>query len=621
MVVVRMNDTGKFLDTEGVKITYVKQTSDIGDISKANTSYSWGFKLPKTHYNSRQLQGLGMIGDLSQKPYEKQYVSIIDNGVEIVSQGLLKITETTDEYKAHVQDGIIEFYNEIKTDTIAEALDLSDIRHQSTINNMIASQTNPNYRYLVADYNYQKQDDLGGITNLMQLGMIPSVNMGYLWDKIFEHYGWTYSGSFKLNNSWMLYPSTKDIEVAEGIQVLFVEYPNQIIEDIQEAGWFDLPNGTPTINATHILQLSPTSWKSLSSGNFIIELIANGTYEYDTPEGHEIEPYSLVMFINGIKTPYRDSSWDPVSHTFNLILNVNDIVEFKVQGRDLDAYFAFIDVDVPTQIKLSISNVVTIDWEQAFIKYKIKDFFKEVMIRQSLTAFTDVLEKHIHFLTADERLNAEIIDWSSKYVERKGEKYVYDSYAQKNYYRHKYDEELSQYSDGILEVNNENLRVEKDLYVSKIYSPLEDLETFKDSAGDFFVRNYKMWNAETKLDKDDLPITEYKSIKNRFYVIETDQLIYQTIYIDTIPMNPYAPAQLNGGLFSTIIEEKYDLIRAIIDQSRIHNIELLLSKADMMALDLEKLYYFEQEKQVYLLNKIIWKEGKTVTGEFIRVNR
>jgi len=629
MVVIKLIETGQEFDTTGVKITYVKQNGDLGDITKANTSFTWGFKMPKTKRNTEILKGLGMIGDLSNAPYIKIYCSIVDNGVEIVQQGLLKVKETSKEYKAYVQDGIIEFYNEVKVDTISGVLDLESLRHQNTIDTIIASQQYQDYRYIIADYNYQKQDLHNGITNLRQVGLIPSVSFKFLWDKIFKHYGWTYSGNFDLTNDWLSYPTVKDFETIEGDVVLYIPYSNQTSTPQDSNACREILNGIAQVDLT---KLDPivgeyNRFTVLTTGTYKAEIQASGYFKYLTPENGgtwEYEPYFLTMFVNGVAMYNDRSNPNNISTIYDPIqLHVGDEIHFMMcSSADTEGVFdATYTTEGVTAIKLNLTSVVTIDWELALIKYKIKDFFKEVLIRKAITPFADVQKRHIKFLTLDERLNAEVDDWSDKYVKRLSEKYIYNSYAQNNYFRHKYDEDNEDYSDGVLVVDNENIPIEKDIYKSKIYAPLELQETFTTNMGDYLVRNYKMWDIETKINENDVVEVEYKAIKNRFYVLQTDGTDDYGIYIDGFYMENFSLAKNTGGLYIDIVEQKYSLIRAILDRSRIHEIEVILSKAEMSALTLEKLIFFEKQRQVYLLNKIIWKEGKTIKGEFIRLNK
>lgn len=93
MVEVILLETGDRLDVVG-DVNYTKMVSDIGDISKVNTSFTWSLRFPKTPRNTMALDGLGINGSESTKPYETIKVALIENGFPILRNGNLQITET-----------------------------------------------------------------------------------------------------------------------------------------------------------------------------------------------------------------------------------------------------------------------------------------------------------------------------------------------------------------------------------------------------------------------------------------------------------------------------------------------------------------------------------------------
>ena len=637
MVVVRIVENGKVFDTEGLTITYVKQASDLGDITKANSSYSWSFKLPKTENNTEILLGLGMVGDISRRPYQIFHCQIVDNGIEIVAYGLLKIQSTDSEYKAFVQEGIVEFYDAIRTDTIVDAVPLDDLTHLATIDNIVDSQLPDSpYRYVVADYNFIPPDNSGATTSMTQTAMIPSISMSYLFDEIMKTYGWTYEGLPDISNLWLTYPITKGSDDVVLLQIFSATYPTQDVpfQDSSPTP-FRLPMANPNVllDPAYITEIvTDLQWEILNTGTYAFKVDINGYQTVRDGNTGGAEEYNeeiyIIVVINGVQTLQVSSVVNGLTQ-INTIVNQGDIVEIFCRpfedsgdGQEPKVFSAICIIE--------LLNVTQTEFITAFLKYKVKDFFKEVMLRTAVTADVDAFTKNIKFQTLDQRLNSTPIDWSEKFVERKSESYVYKSYAQENYFRHQYNEGFEQdYADGVLIVNNLNLPIEKDIYVSKIYAPTEEAQIFKNPQGEYLVRTYPMWVAEPKEEEDPndppnkITIIEYKPLKGRFYVIETRppaQINTGGFLIDTFLMQNFYSAISVGGLYIDVVEREYELIRKVLNDSRIHEIELLLSKADVMSLDISGVYYFEWEKQIYLLNKLTWKEGVTTIGEFIRIN-
>lgn len=624
MVKILLNETGKELDILGGKITFVKQVGDIGDITSINASYSWQFKFPKTPTNTIALEGLGFTGDRSRFPYTKNRCTIIDNGVAIATNCLLIVKETADEYKAYVQEGVVEFFQAVSSDKISEVIDLTDLSHTSDVSTIIASFTaNLPYKYIIASYNGPPLANVSGYTNLNPLGLVPSVNLKYLWDKIFEYYGWTYEGSFDLSDKWMTYPTAKSYEDANNIQVLEVNaqpytYSTLNDQDQHRIRWNIIGIVTP-----YISYLTPTDQRHTivfgEPGNYRIKFNIKGYFRRYFP--YITYPFETILRINGVDYPLAVNSSDDDDYTtWDFIAYTNTIVQLIAVNPT--HHGGQIVVFPDSHCTIETLGVQQIDFSEALIKYKVKDFFKEVMTRFSLTAFVDTINKHIKFMSLEERLDADFINWSDKYVRRKSESYIYENYAQNNYMKHKYNEEEADYFDGILQVDNKNLPIEKELYKSNIYAPLEELVVYDKGGGNTYqVNNFKMFDIDVKEDPEtgDL-LADYKALKDRFYIIQ-DVIANWTIYILGTPVTSFPLAITTGNTYNEIVINKYGRITELLKDARLHSFELHLSKWDVATLNLQKKYYFKQEAGYYLLNKLIYKTDQLCTGEFVRIRK
>jgi len=69
-------------------------------------------------------------------------------------------------------------------------------------------------------------------------------------------------------------------------------------------------------------------------------------------------------------------------------------------------------------------------------------FFNDFLRRFALTSLFDNDNRIVTFYSLAEGLNRNnAIDWSDKFIRRDKEVYLYGSYAQRNYFRHKYNPE------------------------------------------------------------------------------------------------------------------------------------------------------------------------------------
>lgn len=622
MVTVRIKETGVQLDVVG-KINYIKKNSDIGDITKANSSFTWQMEFPKTDKNVREFELLGISGSTSTTPYRKIVCQILDNGIVIEQSGNLIITETTQKsYKGHIKAGIIDFLQDISNDNIADVIDLSALSHFNTSTAIINSFTaNLPYKYIVANYNGQPLPNEGAITNLNPFALNPSIDVRYLWNKIFEHYGWTYDGNLDIDDLWMTYPEALGYTDEDAIQILDVEYQPQLIiyggQQPQEK-MFALDPLVNLIDNNFLIQDgNPVFFTFQQTGFYNIKSAISARF-VDLNWDEEDSPPDFIewqVFITGQNNTIYYNSQSPLGIDLNL----------QIAAGSQMAIRYFVPADYWDEIiiesgflKVETRGVQEVNFSNAFVKIKVKDFFKEILMRNSLTSFVDAEAKHIDFKTINERLDAPAVDWSDKFFERKSEKYVYNNYAQNNLIKHKHNSENEDFGNGILEVSNENLQAEKTLYQSFTFAPEETLTEITTNLNTYQVQNFKMFEIELKKDENEDLIGNFKSLKDRFYFIRAEQKQEQ-IYVFNELATQF-PLAIYSENFQNIVNDKYDRISELINNAKILPIELVLSKVDVVSVDLFNRIYFKQEKAYFLLNELKWKNGETCEGEFIKIN-
>src|SRR3954462_12353130 len=72
----------------GTTIPLTFQVADIGDLSSRNVSYSNQFTIPFTPNNDRIYQNARDVRSSTTFPYKQQLVRILQNGVEVCSNGI-----------------------------------------------------------------------------------------------------------------------------------------------------------------------------------------------------------------------------------------------------------------------------------------------------------------------------------------------------------------------------------------------------------------------------------------------------------------------------------------------------------------------------------------------------
>ena len=136
------------------KISRTLQVNDIADLENRQSNYSATFKIPRTANNVRAFNRLGINGNNSNTPYQRNNAYLYaDNEECIVYNGWAVIKETSEYYSANIIDGNIDLYKAIENTTLSD-LDLSDVNHFKTLDNVVNSFDGSNtYKYILADYN------------------------------------------------------------------------------------------------------------------------------------------------------------------------------------------------------------------------------------------------------------------------------------------------------------------------------------------------------------------------------------------------------------------------------------------------------------------------------------
>lgn len=619
MVTIQIYDTGQVLEAINADITYIKVSGDLADITTINSSYSWSIKFPKNPNNTQVLEGLGLVGSGSTSPYRKIYCNLLDNGYPIAVKALLNVKATNaDSYDLFIQEGFIDFQKDITNDTLGEALDLSELDHERNINTITNSfALNLPYAYLISDVNGGYKANINNTTNLDPQYMAPFANVGYLWDLIFSTYGWSFTIApdvrISLNATWMSYPSEIVYDDSNPTQVAAVSATNVQARPLTRLNQvIPLPSGT--LDSAYVMRVGAFEFRVLYDGNYTVSFGSTGiVYLEDRYGNRRTTRYTNRLYVNGQLVASGETSDAGTTRQVQIQFHQGDVVSLHATPFTTDQDTS-VDVDQAT-LTIGVISQGEVSFTSALIKYKVVDFIKEIMVREALTSFVDVESKTIKFLTLNERLDAEVVDWTSKYVRRTNETYLYRDYAQQNYFRHKYSSEFEDFNDGVLNVSNENLDEESTVYQSNSFSPDENFSDFTDSGEDYPITRLPMFEVEIKEVGGEIDL-KYKFLKDRFFFVKSQQSD-RDIYIDGNLQNGYPSVSVGDAVFKNIFFTKYASFELLSEQAKVHEIELALSVSDIVHLDLSKRYRFDQEAAIYILNRLKWKSGKITTGEFI----
>ncbi|RZJ75866.1 MAG: hypothetical protein EOO45_04270 [Flavobacterium sp.] len=646
---------GQAIDTDSkTVIAQTKQVNDLNSLDTREANFTNKIKIPKTAANVRAMKFLAVTGNNSRIPYQENVCSLYsESGECFVYNGRAVVTDGGDNYDVVVYDGIIDLYKKIENKTLAD-LDLQGISHQKNIANIKNSWlTEHRYKYILADYNGETgrtnitDDNLFSAVNVDYL--VPSVSVSWLWNQIFERFGFSYGGGVfdteSFVNLWMTYPKGTT-SAGDNDQLIF------------ESSFYSFINqGTSHVYAKSLLQttsllaglINGIHMKVNATGAYRIK-IKGKLYGRRGGVGSEQRPTKLYLAKNGQNAPTNSYLYLPLfkllgtdipyGQDFELsppeIFTLQQFESICIVATGTDptkAYNINTSQDNKLHVELYRVNPNVIDFGEALSDFSIRDFLNEVIQRFGLTIFPD---KPVHgqpqnytFLTLQEMLQtSDIVNWSSKFVRKLSENYTYGSYAQKNWFRYNYNDKEGSHNDGFISVDNVNLPDSRAAVSSKIYSPekitFATLPYFN-AKGNVF----KLWEKEiVEATEEEDEHINYKPLDKRYYFLRAFQ-----IHTPASPIGVYS-GQLNTSAsavryyrenfyklgFGDIINDYYEPLKQILNDVVMVNAELYLNDNDVVNFDFKKLYYIEQLSSHFIVNKINnFITGKPVKCELVRV--
>ena len=621
----------QLVDAPNLSFAQTKQVNDIANLTTRNSNFTQTIKIPRTAQNKRIFDNAFNVGSQSNVPYTKATCDIIDadTGQHVIYKGWAVLLESSDkDYNITVYDGIIDFYRSFENVTITE-IGVSELNHIKTLASVVDTwnDTSLPYRYILADYN--GDNDVSGNVNIDF--QVPSAKVKYIWDKVFEFIGYTYTGSIfnheKFTNLWLSYP--KPVSVETPITTEITEQTSEIVTNTVQypfGGGTFFGSSSQVILFPNANGFDPTYYNT-TSGTIVAGLyrfsFSSATFSRDNPNDTSSRlQYIIFDTLNQIvNVGYLNIQ---LGGYVDLNLNVGDRVVWQVVDSNGIAYTGgsnpsnFRNLSGETTSLMIKIDGYSLGFDEAFIDFKVSDFVREIMIRFGLTAFKDKYTNNVTFLTLAELLqNQSVTDLSTKFIRKNSEKYVFGNYAKSNVFRYKYNDDESKHNNGSFRIENKNLPEEFTILNSLIYSPESVTSEFLGGSN-----VYKIWDKEIKDDET----VEYKGLDGRFYLLRAD-FISETI---TIGSEILGSTLTNGGYykesywrlpFDEILTDFYTPIKSIFDKARLIQAEFYFKPVDIYNYDFAKLVYIEQLGSYYIMNKINnFVKGKPTKCELIEVD-
>ena len=583
---------------------------------------------------------LSVTGNNSAVPYRENECSLFaENGECFIYKGRAVVTDGGTDFDVVVYDGIIDLYKAIENQTLGN-IDMVELNHSknvNTIKNAMAATAfgSAPYTYILADYNGKTGSTNSAIRTVEVDYLAPAINVRWLWAKIFSTYNFSYSGSVFLTepfkNLWMTYPKgiTNSDDNVDCLELSNFAVHNEAPYWYQYAPHFGEPE---EINDNYI-QLNGRNIKILQAGTYRIDVFCdikiNQTVQVKL--GRNINPSNDV---NNYQPSWNTNSIllkadvaNDYSYNFTKFIDFETNETFFFFIERLYSRFHFHVEETEITIKVTRVQPNEIDFAKGLADFSVKDFLNEVVHRFGLTMYKRKYERHYEFLTMQETLQtASVADWSSKFVSKVSENYMYGSYARQNWFRYNYNDKEANYNDGHIAVNNSNLPDSRDTIKSKIYTPERGRTLYMGR----LCNLYKLWDKEAvdEPEEGEEPF-KYKALDKRYYflklqkvsvpenypIVLSSEALQETIFVTQYNIESYFKLK-----FPEVIADYYLPLEQILDKSMLVNVEMFLTKTDVANIDFKKLYYIKQLSNYFILNKINnYIPRKTVKCELLRV--
>ena len=456
-----INDILCDIDEDEV-IAITKQANDISEMQDRQSDFSAEFKIRKTREMQDLFELSGEAGIITSFPYQEQSCRLIQDGIEMVTNGIVLLEKTDDNYYyISILSGNMNFFKSI------EGLKLNDLTLASTDHNWNATiQAASNAGELDYVYPLCEPSDDGDMCPLTDSGtnvdlyggwIWPYIKVKTIWDEIFSNAGYICEGDILTEPKFLkLFMPITNLNITKaytdkylyslywiGSKVVIgfvrLNFPGVILingdSDFQTLGEYNC-------RFTAGYKIRVMIWRDFSSPDPELRLmdgaIQVGTFVKETGT------YFQVIYNIDYNATAGDALWIAASSYYYTFYSIS-ITEIT------DALIGYSSDVVP---HLHLPEMT----QQEFIKNICNMFglIPETVSRDRKIKFWNYLDLYDNISSAR--------DWSAYLSEADSEvEYEFGDYAQSNYLRYKESEDVAKdQGKGTMLIEDETLPAEKD---------------------------------------------------------------------------------------------------------------------------------------------------------------
>jgi hypothetical protein len=609
--------------------------NNIGELQNRQGNFTNTFKLPNSKNNKEIFEWSHLQTTSSLMPYKKLKATYLQNGIEIVSDGIAELQSTDNDYfYLNVYSGNLDFMGAIGEATIGD-LYKNDIVYNWSTYYVI------NRRY-VYDYIFfpiiDWREDLDFfLTNTIDVRqMLPCATMPQLFNRLSTYTGFTFVGNY-LNNvehtTMMLtpneftIPSSSAIKTSQKLQTKALgQYEFTDISTGTSIGYvkffpefrneskivdFNIGAFKPTVNKVGKLRFAGNYQCFKQSGGKVKDYYLN----VSIIDENEVDVYGPIKY-GPYKEGYTEIPIDIETSEMTFlstknykakinaeIYQTNKNTKFQLYEYDKINYIQYVNVLVlvngiptgATQTKINspidtlphylqftpspkIAFNNALDFTKIFTM-KIKDVIKDILNLRGIIIQTNNYTKTISFNSfEDVNLNKSVAkNWSEKIQNSTSMSFKFGNYAKKNNFLFKEDTDrvnnADNYHNYTVYLNNETLDDEKT--VVKLAHPTTIITGRYNGFNVPTINGLK--DATNEWKKSDWRILNTKVQNTNFNVNYTDGTT-------TTAINTYLPfCDIIG--FETLVPKYYSTIKNILENPKVLKIVAKLDVTDISDLD------------------------------------
>jgi hypothetical protein len=502
-------------------IALTKQCNKLNDLQNKQADFSNQFIIPPTANNKRICGFPHVVASDSINPYTKLSATYIENGSELISNGVAIIEEYNGNINVTLYSGIFDFFNTIGDKSLRD-LDLSEADHTFDLDAVEAGNEEDS-KYVYPLIQWGAVDPNNDIVDIRY--QRPALKIPFIVDKIFEEAQYQKGGNVFDFDSYndMVLPVVEDSLIDEE-EVLLSQsfkahtetayipaesYYSTTARQI-EMKYFGSGDAYDSSLGLYKPKYTPsTDWrytaKTKSTVNISIRLyVSTGVSNLNI-----VVAKNRIIGANAIYalgSQFYDNSGIFEMDIENVNLKEGDYIEIFTFQPLLQVFTIYptgaLYGDPGEYSYVSITAINTFELEQDLSMsslvpdIKQKDLLKDLMIAYCLVPQYDPLTRTINFVQFDtigEKVSLSnkdsdrtlSDDWSDKLALNNGYqvKYRFGEHAQKNFLKWNQDDDRDEVGNGIIFIDDNTLPEATDLFTTVLASSIQEPNFKGDNIG------------------------------------------------------------------------------------------------------------------------------------------